>query len=193
VDQTWDEQDYGVVQTYLGLLCLEWCARMQTGVVFTELRAYRMSFNPVTNPKPFSVSGPPEWAAAYSTPGAGTGFQAPQVAYTTTDLTPYRKHWGRNFWPAPAPTDQIAGGHITPTFVDAWGQLVHDAYQSLMSNEFFPVVTVTQVDKVPARALLTLRGVQMDDVPDVIRRRRPENATHRQVLPVTANVLPANP
>jgi hypothetical protein len=191
VDNSWTEADYGVVQTYLGQLCLDWAGRQQAGITFTELRAYRMSFNPVTNTKPFAVSGPPEFAAAYATVGNAPGFQAPQVAYTTTELTPYRKHWGRNYWPAPAPSLQIAGGHILATAVDQWCQLVHDAYQSLMSNEFFPVVAVTQIDNVPARALLTLRGVQMDDVPDVIRRRRPENATHRMVLPVTAQLLPA--
>jgi hypothetical protein len=75
---------------------------------------------------------------------------------------------------------------------------VHDAFQNLMSEEFFPVVPITQIQtggpssgSVPTRALLTMSGVQMDDVPDVQRRRRPENATHRMVLPLEARTLPA--
>jgi len=191
VDSSWTEADYGAVYTYLSQLCIDWAARMQVGVTFNELRAYRMSFRPVTDPKPFFLSGPPERAYGFGTPGVATAHQAPQVAYTTTELTPYRKHWGRNYWPAPGALNQILGGHIDPNFVDAWIQIVHDAYQGLMSNEFFPVVAVTQIDKAPARALLTLNGVQMDDVPDVIRRRRPENPTHLKVLPLQAKTLPA--
>jgi hypothetical protein len=56
-------------------------------------------------------------------------------------------------------------------------------YSALATAELFPVVAVTQVDKAPSRGLLTIDKVTIDDIPDVIRRRRPRNTVYRKTLP----------
>jgi hypothetical protein len=43
---------------------------------------------------------------------------------------------------------------------------------------------VTQAQKADLRGLLTISEVQVDDVPDVIRRRRAHTTTYRKVLPL---------
>jgi hypothetical protein len=62
--------------------------------------------------------------------------------------------------------------------------MVSTRYGALMAAEFFPVVPVTQVDKLASRGLLTVQEIQVDNVPDVIRRRRIAATGYRKILPV---------
>jgi len=45
-------------------------------------------------------------------------------------------------------------------------------------------VPTTQVNGVASRQLLGIAKIQVDNVPDVVRRRRPRTTTYRKVLPV---------
>jgi len=72
--------------------------------------------------------------------------------------------------------------------VDSWATQVHDTYTTLMSNEFFPVVPITQYtigeERFAVRGLLTVAELQMDNLLDVMRSRRPKKATYRKILPL---------
>jgi hypothetical protein len=102
-----------------------------------------------------------------------------QVSCTTTEKTPYRKHWGRNYWPYPSAQFVSSSGHIASALVTNFLGQVHYFYDLLQKAELFPVIPVTQIDGAPARALLGVTEVQMDDVFDVQRRRRLKNPTLR--------------
>lgn len=180
VDNSWTEADYDAVDAELIDLIAALLPAMPTNVKSKELRYYRRTFNPLSQTKPYPPSGPPERITALGFSGTAAGaFQVPQVAFTSTEKTPYPRHWGRNYWPAPSPTMITATGHFAASTIDTIGAAVQGAYLSLQQAEFFPVVPVTQIQGAPARALLVVNQVQVDDVPDVVRRRRPHSTTHR--------------
>jgi hypothetical protein len=156
----------------------------------TQIAYYAMTFAPVGPPgtpladeKPFQKSGPPERTYPMALVGTAVGSLPPQCAITSTDLTPYAKHWGRNYWPAPAPATVAADGHITTAACNAIGTLVLDLYDAWQQLEFFPVVPVTQIDSVATRALLGVTDVKVDNVFDVQRRRRSKHKTFQYTTP----------
>jgi hypothetical protein len=106
----------------------------------------------------------------------------PQVAFALTEKTAWPKHWGRTYLPTPQGL-HVFGDRWTSACVDTIVGAANTLYQGLAAAEFFPVVPVTQVASDPARALVGITQVQGDDIPDVIRRRRPRNTTYRKVLP----------
>jgi len=185
IDSSWTDADYTTVNTQVNSLILAWAAHMNSSFRHIETRYYRRLFNPLTNDKPFTQVGAPERVYAGSVVGSATGQCVRQTAMTTTERTTYPRHWGRNYWPFPASSTFSPDGYVNNVIVDAFGLSVHDAYQTLQNAEFFPVVPVTYVNKVITRGLLTVTQLQVDNVPDVIRRRRPKHATHYYNAPIT--------
>jgi hypothetical protein len=161
---------------------------MSSDYTWRELRMYKRTFNPYSIQEPFTKSGAPFIVYPSPAPGTSAMYQAPQVAFTSTERTTYAGHWGRNYWPHPAGDPVIAGGFASTAFVDAWATAVHDAYSALMAEEFYPVVPVTTYKQgdvsVPTRGLLTVTQVQVDNLFDVIRSRRPKKSTYKKVLSV---------
>jgi hypothetical protein len=155
---------------------------MSNDYEWTEMRFYKRFFNPLSVVEHFAKSGPPQIVYSMITPGTGITYQAPQVALTTTERTTYPAHWGRNYWPHPSGAGIQAGGYLAAANVDAWCTAVRDCYSALMAAEYFPVVPITQVNGVTTRGLLTVTQLQMDNLFDVIRRRRPSKSTYKKVL-----------
>lgn len=184
VDSSWTASDTSTVNGALGQLLIAWAAVMSDEYTWKELRFYKRFFNDLSVEEPYAKSGPPQIVYPWAIAGAATTQQAPQVAITSTDRTTYPRHWGRNYWPHPHPSNTAGTGYIASASVDAIANMVHTAYATLMAAEFFPVVPVTQIDNARARGLLTVTSVQVDNLYDVIRRRRPEKATYRKVLAV---------
>lgn len=186
IDSTWTDADYTVVGGTLKNLINQWSAHMSSDISSKEIRYYRRAYNPYSDSKPFPPSGPPERVDPYVVAGQDIRVIAHQVAVTHTELVAFPRHSGRSYWPSPGGTAVFAaGGYLDTTFVDAWGTAVHDNYQTLQDNEFFPCVPTTQVNKVASRQLLGVHQVQVDNVPDVVRSRRPRTTTHRKVLPIS--------
>lgn len=195
VDSSWIDADLTTVVTNLhNFLSVVYMPKTPTALRHIRTDVYRMAFAPIVpDPpagqrpaNPFMLSGPP--TNTYTGVGAGSAagpMQAPQIAATTTDRTAYPKHWGRNYWPMPSANYIAGAGNLTAAFVDSVGGGLHTCYAQLMTQEFFPVVTVTRINKAPGRGLLGVTEVQMDDVPDVVRRRRPKDATHYYLSPVS--------
>jgi hypothetical protein len=148
----------------------------------TEYRWYVREFTPVGPGNAFLDSGPPARVTTKSLAGTGTNYMPPQVAFALTEKTAWPKHWGRTYLPTPQGL-HVFGDRWTSACVDTIVGAANTLYQGLAAAEFFPVVPVTQVASDPARALVGITQVQGDDIPDVIRRRRPRNTTYRKVLP----------
>ena len=199
VDSSWTQQDYDLVASNLDALLLAISTHMAVEARWQELRFYRRLFNPVGTTDehgrdaPYAKSGPPTIIYPMNRVGSLADAQAPQVAITTTDRTPYAKHWGRNYWPWPGAPTCSPTGRITTTIVNAYATALHTFYDTLMRAEMFPVVTVTSINKTPARGLLGVSEIQVDDVFDVIRRRRSSSTLLRVVQPVQAFTQPAVP
>jgi hypothetical protein len=186
LDSSWTSADYDTVDAVLKLLVQQWSLHQHQGMSSKEIRYYRRSFNPYTNnTQPFPPTGPPERVTPWVVAGQDPTPIANQIAVTHSEITAYPRHWGRAYWPAPGAGVFATGGYLSTTFVDAWATVVHDAYQSLQDAQFFPTVVTTQVNKLPSRQLLGVSAIQVDNVPDVIRRRRPRTTTHRKALPIS--------
>lgn len=185
LDSTWTDADYTAVITELDTMILAWAPLMDSTHRCVEIRSYVRQFNPVTTAEPFTKTGPPERIYSRSVQGTATAAQPPQIAVTTTERTAYPKHWGRNYWPAPATSTIDSKGYIKQASVDTFGPAIKDAYARLMAKEFFPVVPVVQIEGTPARGLLTVHSLQMDNLFDVQRRRRFKKATYKYNQPIT--------
>jgi len=193
VDGTWTDEDYDYVMQTLAGMCNALNSDVASYLTFKQVLAYIRAFNPYSNSKPFADSGPPDRILAANAPGAGQPNVAPQACTTITELTPSPKHWGRMYSPTLGVTSYGSSGRLSTATIDAIANNVHDRYETLMSAQYFPVVPTTQSDKQPARTLQTVTGVQVDDVPDVIRRRRHKNTLSKVTLPLaTAQQQPAS-
>jgi hypothetical protein len=187
-DNTWTDADYTTVDNALELFLTTYRSAMVPYLTFTEMRAYIRQFNPYSNPKPFADSGPPEKVNVMNYPGLATQVGWPQSCTTITEKTPARKHWGRFYLPTLSPGTSTTSGHLTPAVADsiiaAWSTFL----TTVMDAGFTPVVPTTQIDKVQARTLQGVTSVQIDDVTDVIRRRRYRSASYRHEIPVGTTV-----
>jgi hypothetical protein len=150
----------------------------------SQYKWYRRRFAPYSEQDPFQDSGPPVRVVARTYTGTQTSYTPPQVALSVTEKTPWPRHWGRFYLPA------IGGIWVANTLRPGGAQLstvatrVKTLYDSLMADEMFPVIPVTQLEGDPFRALLGVNAIQLDDIFDVIRRRRFANPTVRNVLPL---------
>jgi hypothetical protein len=187
IDSSWTAADYQTCDVQFDSLLGAWGAHMDPHVVSKEVRYYRRAFNPYSDQKPFPPSGPPEHVHPFVQVGTATSSLPHQLAVTHSEKTTYPRHWGRVYWPALgyATTAFANGGVLATGFVDAWAGACSAFYDNLMSQEFFPCVPTTQVNKVPSRQLLGIQAIQVDDVADIIRRRRRRSPSYKVSTPVS--------
>jgi hypothetical protein len=192
VDNTWTAADYTTCQNAFDHVQGYVLQQMiSSGVQATGYKVYRMAFAPLpavppTPPDrdhPFAPTGPPDKVSVTAVPGGIAANAPPQTALTSTDKTAYPRHWGRNYWPfTPVAGNIGADQQALSPIVDGLATALHQTYDELMAAEFFPVVPVTQFNKLPARALLTVNNIQVDSNIDVVRRRRAKATRYRKQL-----------
>lgn len=118
---------------------------------------------------------------------AGSNLLPPQVAYTITERCSARIHWGRYYVPAGAGTIADAVGRIASGTVTAQLAFAVTFYNACRAASMLPVVWSIQKPERAKRngALLPaapavayeVTSLQMDDLFDIIRRRRYSAAT----------------
>jgi hypothetical protein len=185
LDNTWTAGDYSRVQTQLQAFFTAYAPAMSPYLTFSEARAYIMAFNALGNPKPFAESGAPEWVQAFNTPGTGTGGSPAQGCTTVTEFTPARRHWGRQYLPTLAGSAYVATtGRVNQIIVDSVVQQWHAFVEGVHLDGLQLVIPMTQSNKVATRTLNGVTAIGVDDVPDVVRRRRLATTNYRNQLPV---------
>jgi hypothetical protein len=152
-------------------------------VVKDSIRWYRRHFNPLTETKPFAHSGPPVRVLSVSAAaGGGGGTGPPQLAMSVTERTALPRHWGRFYLPTdPAAITASTNGRFSSSAMTAIGNATDTLYEGLHTDHFNVCVPCTQLDKQPVRALLGVTQLAVDDIPDVIRRRRWDTVGARNV------------
>jgi hypothetical protein len=183
IDGTWTTTDYTTCETALDTCLTALKPHFLPTLQVSEYRWYKRRFNPMTETKPFQDSGPPERVTPKAILGTSSAFLPRQVACTITERTAWPKHWGRGYFPFGNGAALTTSGRIGTTVVDAIEGAFQTAYATMQAAEFFPVVPVTQVNKDPVRGLLQVTQLQVDDVPDVVRRRRLRNPSYRKIGP----------
>jgi len=181
VDTSWTTGDYTAVETRLNTYMGTVMSNTGSGWTHTGYRWYVRSFNAIGNPKPFQPNGGPVRFTAANTAAGGGSTGVRQWATAVTEHTALPKHWGRWYLPSPGNTSLVGGGRYTTTYVDAMVTAANTLRNGLATDGNHLVVPVTQVNKQPFRGLLAVNGIQVDDVPDIIRRRRPASVNYRNL------------
>lgn len=183
VDNTWITSDYTSLETALDTFWTSIKPYVSTEHSLVEYRWFRQRFNDVDNPKPFAPAGPPQRVTARAVPGTSAAAVPYQIATSVTERTAIPKHWGRFYVPGTgAPTNLAGSGRFTSSILTGFANATQTLYNSAVSSVgAYPVVPMTQLDKAPIRALLAVNEIAVDDIPDVIRRRRPKQVSARQV------------
>jgi hypothetical protein len=183
VDTSWVTADYTTAEAKLDTFWNALVTGLSPKLTLSQYRWYKMRFTPPgttgpKGPKAYVDSVLPERITTKSIIGTGTGTQQVpfQVAATVTEKTAIPKHWGRFYIPNPGITMFDAFGRIAnPGFIATPAGAM---YAALADAELYAVVP-----SAAHRSLLGVTQIQVDDVPDVQRRRRPKQPLQRIVAP----------
>ena len=184
IDTSWTSADLTAINTKLEAYLSGLTGVMANNHTWTQLRYYIMRFNPTPDlTRPFADTGPPVRVTTISYDGAGTTPVPYQVAMSHTLKTAWPRHWGRFYMPAPSGGAGFydAFGRFASTSIQARASALEQLIDDLADSDFLTVVPVGMIQpggpasgSIPFHALLGVTDVQVDDVPDVIRRRRPK-------------------
>lgn len=201
LDATWTTQDFLDCETALA----EWYAmllnNMSSVATLKEIRWYHRKFNPdlpINMPVPqndpatgkpyarFAHTGPPVRIKPIGTAGgAGTTPLPYQDAMSITLKTAVPKHWGRVYLPALSisvlDTLALGPGRFSAAVQTAIANQTAELIDDLAAKDFQVVIPTTQIDNRYQIALQTVSQVQVDDIPDVIRRRRARSPLRRTI------------
>ena len=172
LDTTWTSADYAAVESAVQAFFTANLSSISGDIKLVEHRWY--PFGPAVLPP-----NPPVRVTTLGSPITGTGSTptAHQVATTCTFRTALRRHWGRIYTP------------ISGVYASTGGQMGGGSVTAL-ANTFRTLVTSPNTSQgiVPVvwdrnrKAALGVTALEVDSVPDVIRRRRPRVTANKTVL-----------
>lgn len=171
-DDTWTSGDYTTMNNHVYDYWTAIKSTMSNKYTLQEFRWYRVGTGVVP-------PNPPENINPVGTGGGGTGASSlqvlpPQVACSLTLKTAQRKQWGRTYIPGLLDTSLASSGTFTSTFVNAQANALHTLVTDAQSDDFAMGV----LSKV-AGSFFLVEQIQVDDIADVIRRRRWKTPTLR--------------
>ena len=179
IDNSWITADYTQLLADLTLYLNDWKRFSSPTFTYTGVKLYAMSYQEAGDiARPFNLTGPPVAQSTVSYVGTGAVVHPAQVAASITLKTGFPRHWGRFYLPHYGKALD-ANGRFTAADVEDMSDAVSALFDAMGGHGFLPVVPIGQIDKVPFHALQGVQDVQVDDIPDVIRRRRPKRAAIR--------------
>lgn len=197
-DPTWTAGDYTACEAAMAELWNTLRNFINTSHTLTRVDWYARSFNPAiplgqdvrTNPGPgvkqpnrFNRAGPPVHITQYNQAGLGAATaEIYQAAMSVTLRTATRPHWGRIYLPG-ITSSEIGGtqGRFDTAPITAVANAFAEFQDDLAGQGFHLVVPVTQQQQLYAQGLNWVTEIAVDDIPDVIRRRRPKQVKTRVV------------
>ena len=150
-----------------------------------EYRWYRMAFrNPITEQQRFAERGAPEAITPRGVAGSlsTSGEAGYQMATSVTFKTAARRHWGRMYLPGLDSGNLDTTGRLATAYVDNIANAYDTCFGALHAAGVVPFVPSTQVDNQLGAAAVSITEIQVDNVPDVIRKRRPKQTTYRKQI-----------
>jgi hypothetical protein len=174
-DSSWTSADFTAVEARLATFYGSMNSLMPSSA---SVREYRWHVLPDTAGDTAAVRVKPVTAALIGSAGNSL---PPQVAMTATKQTASRKHWGRVYL-GPLRQSVIGttdtNGRFTSANVDAVAGYFNTLRAGLQADDFPMVV----YDRTRGH-LATVDSVRVDDVPDIVRSRRPDWVPYRKLLP----------
>jgi len=127
--------------------------------------------------------------------GGSASSLPPQVSLTITEKTDVRKSWGRWYLPAMVSSYADSDGRVPSAQVDLLAGFAVTFYNACRTSNMTPVVfSIPKPERpkkpsgtLPAQGGIALEvtSIQVDNLWDVIRRRRYDAATYRKVTALT--------
>lgn len=178
LDSSWNAGDLDNVQDAMAVYLAALIPWMNTKHTWAELRFYMKRFG--STPSGFADMGDPVRVTPLTYTGSSSNPNAMpyQVAVSVTELTALRKHWGRFYLPGLTNISFDSFGRVTATAMTALADLTQTMYEDLAADELFACVP-----SAAHKTLLGVSGIQVDDIPDVQRRRRARDTLVRTVRP----------
>jgi hypothetical protein len=174
-DPSWDSGDYGDAETIIETWWGATKGLFASDLTFEEIRWYQEGPS-VTPPNPVVRTTSVGVAAT----GGGPALP-PQVSTTVTLQTAIRKYWGRMYLPAPRDgaldDTSTVWGRWDHSFVDSWCTDLQGMFNDLGAIGLIPAVYSRA-----GAAFMSVVGLEVDDVPDIQRRRRFATTGYRKQL-----------
>jgi len=170
-DFTWITADYLAVESAVEAFFTAQAAKISSDIKLIEHRWYAYGVGVVP-------PNPPSRITTLATPIVGTNasFSAHQMSSTVTLRTSLRRHWGRIYAPI-ADAVTSTGGQFSTGTVDS---LAASARTMLMVTPAAQGIVPVVYDR--SRAILNgVTAVEVDSVPDVVRRRRPRDSAYKKI------------
>jgi hypothetical protein len=188
IDSSWTTADFNSLGGPFGAWWTSVKPLVSSNTTWDAMKFYKMAFDPA-DPGPghrtgsglnaFRDTGPPAFQILGPQAGASGFNSAYQIAATCTFKTALPKHWGRIYLPGAGSLD--ANGRITAANAKLLADACHDLADATAALGFLHVVPMASLDKQRFHALLGVDAYQVDDIPDVVRRRRPRQAAARTI------------
>src|SRR3982751_523264 len=160
-DDTWTGADFDIAETNLQVFWGNIKEHFPEELVLSQIRWYRKG----------PGATPPEPAVRVlelSVPGTSNGPLLPQqVACTLSMRTGLRKRWGRSYLPAMTTPQLGTAGHWDQPVVDDIGQNLSTLIGNMAGSDFMAAVYSPTMQRAYA-----VEHIQVDSIPDIIRRRR---------------------
>jgi hypothetical protein len=171
LDTTWTSADYASVEGAIETMWSSLAAIISSDFRLEEHRWYAFGAG-VTPPNP------PSRITTLATPAVGTATATGvhQAACTVTLRTTLRRHWGRFYLPL-AGSQVGSGGQITNSNTDA---IAAAARTALLVTPAAQGVIPVVYDRTRKLVFGTTQ-LEVDSVPDIIRRRRPRDTSYRKI------------
>lgn len=171
-DTTWTTADYTSVESGIQGMFAANPAYFSTDIKLVEHRWYAYGPGVV-------APNPPSRITTIASPFVGTNASqgAHQLASTVTLRTTLRRHWGRIYLPV-AGSLFGAGGQMTQTNAD---NLNNAAKAGLITGPAVQGILPVVYDR-SRKILFGVTQLEVDSVPDIVRRRRPRDTAFRSII-----------
>jgi hypothetical protein len=170
-DDTWTSADYTTLEGYLDTFWTAIKGYVHPGCKNAGYHWYRHGPGIVG-------ANPAERVTSRSVVGTSGGDPLPPQDSTTITLrTAVRRSWGRTYLPGLTTGAMGSAGEFSNAFVDNIAAAA-DTLNSSANGSDFPLVVVSVVNS----ATLMVEAVEVDNVVDIIRRRRWKTASHKTII-----------
>jgi hypothetical protein len=169
-DDSWIDADFLSIEGRLDTMWNSLASYINNKTKIIQYRWYRIGPG-------IATPNPPVRLTTKSIAGQATQSLPPQVALSVTEKTPVRRAWGRFYIPGPSASQVgAADGRWNSSSTTAVMTAASTMYQGCVADGFPPVVYSRTRQKA-----YTVEAVQVDDLLDVIRRRRWDKPITRAV------------
>lgn len=177
VDNTWTTTDFTTLEGYINTWWGAFKSNVDPGHKLATIKWYAFGPSLPLSDKGNELRGAPRRVTVVNTPGTSGGFVLPlQVAVSVTFKTALRRHWGRIYVPGCTAVVLDSSARIASAFRTTLGAATDALFDSASAADFLPVVYSPK-----KRKAYSIEAVQIDDIPDVIRRRRAKRTGARTI------------